>query len=96
MLDADVGVEELPLERRVSRGKNGVTSSGILSRAEVIATGAVLTKSALLSQALTFTRPPRGRAEIWSSLLSSSAGAEFISETRRCTVPSLLTKELPR
>jgi hypothetical protein len=29
-----------PLVSRVKRGKNGVTSNGILSRAEVIATGA--------------------------------------------------------
>src|SRR5579864_6736617 len=50
--------------KRANRGKKGVTSNGILSRAEVMATGAVFTISALSSQGLTFTRPPKGRAAI--------------------------------
>ena len=40
------------------------TFNGILSRAEVIATGAVLISSTWSSQALTLTRPPRGNAGI--------------------------------
>ena len=59
---------------RDRRGKNGVTSKGILSRAEVIATGAVFTISAVLSQGLTFTRPPNGSAAIWSSFVFSMTG----------------------
>ena len=50
--------------KRARRGKKGVTSNGILSRAEVMATGAVFTISALSSQGLIFTRPPKGRAAI--------------------------------
>src|ERR1700733_5094949 len=52
------------LLKRLRRGKNGVTSNGILSRAEVMATGAVFTISALSSQGLIFTRPPNGSAAI--------------------------------
>ena len=60
--------------RRLNLGKNGVTSNGILSRAEMIATGADLVSSTRSVQAFSFTRPPMGSAAIWSSLFGSSAG----------------------
>src|ERR1700680_600442 len=58
---AAVGAAE---PQRVNRGKNGVTSNGILSRAEAMATGAAFNISAVSSQGLTFTRPPNGNAAI--------------------------------
>ncbi len=57
---------------RVSLGKNGVTSNGILSRAEVMATGCAFSISVLLSHGFSLTRPPSGSAAIWSSLFQSS------------------------
>src|SRR6202171_1298244 len=72
---------------RASRGKNGVTSNGILSRAEVIATGCAFTISTRSSHGFSLTRPPRGNAAIWSSLFQSSAGAELAHCALRVTVP---------
>ena len=72
---------------RESRGKNGVTSNGILSRADVIATGCAFTIYTLSSHGFSLTRPPRGSAAIWSSLFQSSAGAEVASCAMRVTVP---------
>jgi hypothetical protein len=48
--------------RRESRGKNGVSSNGILSRAEVIATGAALIISTLSCQGSSLILPPSGSA----------------------------------
>jgi hypothetical protein len=59
VVTAAVGADE-----RVNRGKKGVTSNGILSRAEVMATGAAFSISAVSSQGLTFTRPPNGKATV--------------------------------
>src|SRR5262244_4383971 len=58
----------------VSRGKNGVTSNGILSRTDVYETAAALTISTWSPHGSSLIRPPRGSAATWSSLLSSKAG----------------------
>jgi hypothetical protein len=54
----------LRLPIRVRCGKNGVTSNGILSRAESRVTGAAFTSSTWSSQGFTFRRPPSGKAAI--------------------------------
>ena len=60
---------------RVSRGKNGLTSNGIFSRAAVMVMGATLINSTRLSQALSLTRPPSGRAAIRFNYMLCGRGA---------------------
>src|SRR5215469_14045118 len=55
---------EVVVVNRVSRGKNGVTSNGILSRADVIETGAALIISTLSCHGSSLMRPPSGSAAI--------------------------------
>ena len=50
--------------RRERRGKNGVSSNGILSRTDVYETGAALIISTLSSHGSSLILPPRGRAAI--------------------------------
>ena len=67
-LSAAVVSDAVVVPRRLSRGKNGVTSNGILSRTEVICTGAALIISTRSPQGSSLMRPPNGSAAIWSSL----------------------------
>src|SRR5947207_5501947 len=98
--DPPAGAAESPaaatVPSRVSLGKNGVTSNGILSRAEVIDTGAAFTSSTWSCQGSSLIRPPSGKAAIWSSLPSSRLGALIISADRRLTCPLSSVKLLPR
>src|SRR5882672_6869642 len=71
----------------VRNGKKGVTSKGIFSAGELRATGLVLINSSRSLQGSTRTRPPRGKAAIWSVFLGSKFGEAVIKGDMRIASP---------
>ncbi len=72
---------------RVRRGKNGVTSKGILSRADVIATGCALTISTLSSQALRLYASAEGQGGDLVELVPVERRGRGRRVAQRVTVP---------